>query len=217
MNAENNIVIHTGFARTGTKGIAAFFRNFGIASYHQHDAVPAFLRISEYKFTKPPAEVMDYVKIKIDRMTRSKQPLFESSWAFGNFFYLFWKHIPYLKILISLRDPLWTCNSLVAMRRQPLQQAAVRFICHYQNILRQVALMKERVYWMDFDKYSEGEYISPLFKLFDIPEEKHDEAMEFLSTKINTSGPYELNDLPDIFNAGRSIIEDIKNGCPELL
>ena len=172
-----------------------------------------------YSFDKPPHIVSDYIAYKSESLVKSGHECFHAGWDFGNFIYLLSKNVPGLRIIISIRDPLYACNSLLAFRPWVYKNndAAIQYVVHYSRILSQIQLMKVKPWWIEFDDYVKGKYTKAFFKFFRIPDTRRNrkKATDFLTQKINSSGNYELIDSPHLFAAGREIIGEIKNECPE--
>lgn len=206
----------TGFCRSGTKSISQFFRKLGVESYHQK-MDPSRGNMTPYDFRSPPSWAAEYIKRKADRI-KSSSLVFESSWGMAHYFYGLSLEVPEAEYLIMVRDPGDAANSLRKFGRHgdDIEELALMYNMTLLSLLWQASIMVRRPQWLDFDKYTRGEYTSALFGLFGIPETAENllTARRHLDEKVNSSGQYEL-EWSEHFKIGRFLADALKTTIGE--
>ena len=144
------------------------------------------------------------------------------------------KRLPDAVFLIMLRDPLYVCNSLKrygssGFKNIDIHQMATHYNELYLFLIEQIIKSEAEIFWMDFDRYVEGQYTRRLMDLVGLPtvSENYRIAGEVLGKKIRPAGDYKIVDPKkyaghfaqkdeSIFEIGRSINRIIKGYTQEL-
>jgi hypothetical protein len=175
--------------------------------------------MTPYNFRNPPPWADEYIKRKTKR-TEKSDIAFVASWGMAHYFYGMSENISGV-FLIMIRDPVYACNSLKALRisrhSRNIDELALLYNMTFLSLLWQSSIMVNKPRWMDFDKYVSGLYTPALFRLFDIEGSATNLfiAREHLNEKVNSSGEY-VTEWTDYFKIGKMLAENLKATSREL-
>jgi len=153
---------------------------------------------------------------------------FNADWEKSKQIYTLAQKYPFLRFIITYRDPIECCNSLLNFYKrkghkhgqESLEWCIKNYWVHtYRKILDQLSCINPKPHVLNFFDYTQGKCNDLLLDLFDLPhtQENKEIVSDCLKKKINTFGykKYEMQECekPKMYRDCLQLGEKIKEAC----
>jgi len=212
------IGIYTSAPRSGTKLMAAVFKNLGMYSEHEH--LPFVKRTSfsvpKYDLLNGGAEKLPKFERWSEFVSERTENYFCSDFTKGYALYEIKKRFPEAKILLGIRDISEASNSLANRTGLDQNGAAKFWIDYYNFVIEQIRLIKDPPILLQFDELVTNKMNKDLLSIMNMPvtNENLDILKSTMKKKYNHKGTYPIRDIDEsLVNESHRIRNVLRKLC----